>query len=106
MDMEKKKKKVTRKQLKQLYINLGWLIRECKCLYYHPEANKTGLKPPPDAWYDKVEEKYKKVAEKLDLPTSAIDRVGFDPTAGSGALIMMGKFPMIHKYYLKKGPKK
>ena len=68
---------------KKRYINLGWTLLECKYFYY---CDPLSPHIESDIWYDTLESEYIKLAEKLELPTSASDRVGF-PDTPSGRLV-------------------
>lgn len=63
------------------FIQLSWKIIEYKMAYYRPDLvhkdhmNKLTVS---DVEYDSLENEYKNLADKLGLPASAHEMVGFD----------------------------
>lgn len=83
--MNKEKKKLDKKQLKQLFVKLSWAILEHKFRYYHGQEYK--LKSISDDKYDEIEAKYKKLAKILNLEPTACNHVGFPFDTPSGKLV-------------------
>ena len=62
------------------FIELSWWILEKKFAYYLPESLDPSWKitmEVSDIVYDKAEEEYKQLAQKLGLEASACSKVGF-----------------------------
>ena len=71
--------------MKNRFIELSWEILEHKFRYYY--GAEFNLTPIHDDQYDELEAEYKKLAEKLNLPPTVTDMVGFDETRGSCKLV-------------------
>lgn len=76
----------TKKQAQLLFIRMGWWLLEQKFLYYEEGKYKT-VRPVSDELYDKIEEFYKKLGEKLDKRPTACEFVGFPYNTPSGRLV-------------------
>jgi hypothetical protein len=74
-----------KKKWKRIMVRLSWHILELKFLYY--DGAKYGLKAPDDSYYDAIEDKYKKLAERLKIAPTASDMVGFNYDRGSCKLV-------------------
>jgi NAD-dependent DNA ligase len=68
----------------ELYCDLAWKILEAKCLYYVFDKPKL-----TDYEYDMMERQYDALAEKLNLPKTASDMVGFNPDRPSCKNVML-----------------
>ena len=77
------KKKLSRQQACKIFIRLSWKILEHKCRYYKGVGGKT----IPDIEYDKLEDKYKKLAKLLGKEPYTTNVVGF-PDSPSGRLVL------------------
>ena len=92
-----RKKKVSDKKKK--FFKLGFEIIGHKFLYYEGANHGLSGKVIADSKYDALEDEYKKLADELDLPTTASDMVGFDSSRPSCKMVMQhliatkGKFP-------------
>ena len=69
---------------KEKFLLLSWRILECKYVYY---CSPPGLSCPTDDLYDKFEDLYRVLANKLELPASAVDMVGYDESRGSCRMV-------------------
>lgn len=65
------------------FTELGWLLLEHKCRYYVTIRDII-----PDAEYDKLEDEYKALAQKLGRTSTACDMVGFDLSRPSCKLVL------------------
>lgn len=63
------------------FVELSWKIIESKMVYYRPDLvhkDHIAKLTISDAEYDRLENEYKRLANKLNLPASAHEMVGFD----------------------------
>jgi NAD-dependent DNA ligase len=79
--------KITRKEAETLFARLSWEILEHKFRYYC--GAKYSIEPTViDEVYDKIEDKYRKLAKLLGHKTTATDMVGFDYNKPSCRAVM------------------
>ncbi len=74
------KKKLTDEER---FNELGWLLLEHKCRYYVTIQDVI-----PDAAYDRLEDEYKALAQKLGRYPTASEMVGFDLNRPSCRLVL------------------
>jgi hypothetical protein len=79
------KKKISREQATKILNKFSWQILENKFKYY--EGAKFKLKPIEDVEYDRLEDKYIKLAKMLNIEPTATNMVGFDYSRPSCRLV-------------------
>lgn len=75
------------KRYEKLFIKLSWRILECKFLYYEGPKHNLSHKCISDQEYDKLEDRYLKLAKVLKKEPTAQQMVGFDTSKPSCKLV-------------------
>jgi len=66
------------------FIKLGWTLLEAKYFYYNDPENENTRE---DTWYDTIEDEYKALSIKLDIPATVYEKVGFPTNSPSGQMV-------------------